>query len=430
MEILIIIILILLNGIFSMSEISLVSSRKFKLENAAKKGNNNARKALELVNNPTTLISTSQIGITVVSLLTGIYSGETFAHYFEAWIAGIPALKHYAHTISVSVVVVIITFATILFGELLPKRIGLIYPETIAIAAAGPMLLLSKITAPFIWLLTRTNDLFLRLFRIKHDTSDAMVSEEEIKAIIQESSEGGEIQAIEKNIVDRVFDLGDRRVSELMTHRSEVVWFNINDDLDTVRRKIAQQIHSMYPVCDGQIDKLRGVIILKELFTKDVKPETFHLDNYLKKPLVVHDNTAVYRLMEQFREQKFHYAMVVDEYGTVQGIITMDDLLDALIGDMSDYDQDEYQITERNEHSWLADAQYPYFEMCNYFNVSPVNEDTAGDFNTIGGLILNRLGRVPAIGDKIRWETYEIEVVDMDGLRIDKVMITQIEKEG
>jgi putative hemolysin len=426
MEILIIVILILLNGIFSMSEISLVSSRKFKLENAAKKGNAKAKTALDLINNPSRFLSTVQIGITVVSILTGVYSGEAFAHYFESWIASIAALKPYAHSIAVTIVVVMVTFASILFGELLPKRIGLIYPETIATAVAGPMLLLSKIAAPFIWLLTHTNDLFLKLFRIKHDIGDSMVSEEEIKAIIQESSEGGEIQAIEKNIVDRVFALGDLRVSELMTHRSDVVWLDLHDDLDMVRQKLSSEVHSMYPVADGNLDKLRGVIILKEFFAKDIHKDHFRLNDYLKKPLVVHDNAPVYKLMEQFREKKFHYAMVVDEYGSVQGIITMDDVLDALIGDISDYDQNEYQITKRNEHSWFADAQYPYFELCNYFDVSLNDDDlAAGDFNTIAGLILNRLGRVPAIGDKIQWDAYEIEVVDMDGLRIDKVLITK-----
>jgi putative hemolysin len=428
MEVIIIILLILLNGLFSMSEISLISSRKFKLEQAAKKGNANARKALDLINSPATFLSTVQIGITLISILTGVYSGATMAHYFEGWVASISSLRPYAHSISVTIVVILVTFFSIVFGELLPKRIGLIFPEPIAIAMASPMYLLSKIAAPFIWLLTRTNDLFLRLLRIKHQNSDNMVSEEEIKAIIQESSEGGEIQAIEKSIVDRVFALGDRRVRELMTHRSDLKWLDINDNLDTVREKLTTEVHSMYPVADGELDKLSGIVILKEFFTKDINNKDFRLGDYLKKPLVVHDNTPVYKMLEQFREEKIHYAVVVDEYGSIQGIVTMDDVLDALVGDVSEYDQDEYQITQRNDNSWFADAQYPYFELCNYFGASATEDPTSGDFNTIAGLILTRLGKVPTIGDKINWDQYEIEVIDMDGLRIDKVLISKTEE--
>ncbi|MES2703297.1 MAG: hemolysin family protein [Bacteroidota bacterium] len=432
MEIIIILVLILLNGIFSMSEISLVSSRKFKLESAAKKGDARAQKALDLINNPTRFLSTVQIGITLIGILTGVYSGDKIGKYFEVVLVKVSVLQPYAHSISVVIVVVIITFFSILFGELLPKRIGLIHPEPIATVMAGPMHLLSVIAAPFIWLLTHTNDLFLKLLRIKNDNLDNKVSEEEIKAIIQESSEGGEVQAIEKSIVDRVFALGDRRVSELMTHRSDLVWFDINDDLDAVREKMNSEVHSMYPVSDGELDKLAGVVIVKEFFTRDISKQNFHLREYIKKPLVVHDNTPAYRVLEKFREDKFHYAIVVDEYGSIQGIMTMDDVLDALIGDVSDYDQDEYQITPRNEDSWFADAQYPYFEMCNYFGVSAMDDSGAspGEFNTIAGLILNSFGRVPAIGDKIKWASYEIEVIDMDGLRIDKVLISKLPAEA
>jgi putative hemolysin len=427
MEVLIIILLILLNGLFAMSEMSLVSSRKFKLEQAAKKGNANARKALDLINSPSTFLSTVQIGCTLISILTGLYSGEAMTHHLEGWLTQINAVRPYAHSIAITAVVILVTFFTVVIGELLPKRLGLLFPESIATAVAAHMNVLAKIAAPFIWLLTRTNDMLLRLFGIKNQSGDNMVSEEEIKAIIQESSEGGEIQAIEKSIVDRVFALGDRRISELMTHRSDMKWLDINDSLNTVREKLSAEVHSMYPVADGELDKLCGTVVLKEFFTKDINNKDFRLLDYLKKPMVVHDNTPVYKILEQFREEKIHYAIVVDEYGSIQGIVTMDDVLDALVGDVSEYDQSEYQITQRNDKSWFADAQYPYFELCNYFGASTAEDSTSGDFNTIAGLILNRMGKVPSIGDKITWDEYEIEVIDMDGLRIDKVLISKLE---
>jgi putative hemolysin len=429
MEIIIIALLILLNGLFSMSEIALVSSRKFKLDTAAKKGNANAAKALELSNNPNRFLSTVQIGITLVGILTGVYSGDKFSGQVEIMLRRVEFLRPYAATISVITIVVIITFFSIVFGELLPKRIGMLFPEKIATAVASPMMVVSKIASPFIWLLTKTNDLIMALFGLKK-SAESKVTEEEIKAIIQDSTEGGEIQQIERNIVSRVFALGDRRVSELMTHRSDVVWLDINDDLDTVREKVAQELHSMYPVSNGELDKLEGVVVLKTFFPKELKKEDFKLKDYIKQPIVVHSSTPAYQVLDKFREHKFHYAIVVDEYGSIQGIMAMDDVLDALIGDISEYDQNEYQITVRNDNSWFADAQYPYFELMNYFSIAhSESESEEREFNTIGGLLMTRLGRVPNVGDKINWEGYEIEVVDMDGLRIDKVLITKLEEE-
>src|SRR5215204_4434913 len=249
MEILIIVFLILLNGIFSMSEIALVSARKFKLESAAIKGNKNAKKALELSGNPNTFLSTVQIGITLIGILTGIYSGEKITEDVKSTIVTIPFLTEYAHSVSVALVLIVLTFFSIVFGELIPKRIGLMFPESIAMLVARPMTLVSKITKPFIWLLTKTNDLFLSIFGLKN-RKEGIVSEEEIKAMVQESAEGGGIQEIEQDIVHRVFALGDRKVSELMTHRSDLVYFDINDNLDTIKKKAESEAHSVYPVVD------------------------------------------------------------------------------------------------------------------------------------------------------------------------------------
>lgn len=425
MEIVVIICLVLLNGVFSMSEIALVSAKKYRLEQSAKKGNKNARRALALVNNPGRFFSTVQMGITLIAILTGVFSSDEMQRNLQEQLANIPWLYGKEGPAAVAIIVTAVTFVTIVFGELIPKRIGLLYPEKIASFMAAPMNVLSAITAPFIWLLTKTNDLFLIIFGIKPD-KDHRISEEEIRSIIQESTESGEVQEIERRIVERVFSLGDRRISELMTHRTKIVWLDIKEDAVALRKKISSEIHSIYPVCDGALDNLKGIVSIKDLFAKEVELSSFILTKHLKKPLVLHDNTPAYRALEAFRANKLHYAIVVDEYGAIEGIVSMDDVLDALVGDVSETGQDEYQIVKRKDGTWLADAQYPYFELLHYFDLS--DDLHQNEFNTIGGLILDKLSRMPAVADTIEWQGYEFEIVDMDGLRIDKVLIKKIEE--
>jgi putative hemolysin len=420
MEILIIIFLILLNGVFSMSEIALVSARKFKLESSAGKGNSNAKKALALANNPNTFLSTVQIGITLIGILTGIFSGEKLTTNLTAAIEKIEFLAPYANTIAVTLIVIIITFFSIVFGELLPKRIGLMFPEAVATTVARPMTFISVITKPFIWLLTKTNDLFLNIFGLKHQ-KEGFVSEEEIKAMIQESTEGGEIQEIEQNIVHRVFALGDRKVSELMTHRSDLVYFDLTDDLHTVKQRAQIEAHSVYPVIQKTWDKLAGIVSVKDIFPKDLRAADFNLAKFMKQPLTVHENTPAYKVLEKFKENKIHYAFVIDEYGSVTGMVSMDDIIDALIGDVSEYNQQEFTIVKRDPTSWLADGGYPFFEFLHYFNLS--QEENTGQYNTLAGLVLEQMNRIPYAGEKVKWLQFEFEVVDMDGPRIDKLLI-------
>ncbi len=420
MELLIIFFLILLNGVFSMSEIALVSSRKFKLESAAKRGNLNAKKALELAESPNTFLSTVQIGITLIGILTGIYSGEKITENVKNAIIKIPFLEEYAHSVSVILVLIVLTFFSIVFGELIPKRIGLMFPESIAMLVARPMTLISTITKPFIWLLTRTNDLFLSVFGLKN-RKEGIVSEEEIKAMVQESAEGGGIQEIEQDIVHRVFALGDRRVNELMTHRSDLVYFDIADDLDTVKQRAEIEPHSVYPVVNKSFDKPLGIVSVKDIFPKNFKSIEFNLKNFLKQPVIVHGNTPAYKVLEKFREAKVHYAFIIDEYGAVEGLVSMDDILDALVGDATEYNQQEYNIIQREDGTWLADGQYPFFEFLNYFDLP--NEKIKGDYNTLGGFMTYQLRHIPSPGEKIKWNQFELEVVDMDGMRIDKILI-------
>jgi len=420
MEIIIILILILFNGMCSMTEIALVSSKRFKLENLMKRGNKGAKVALQLLDNPSKFLSTVQIGITLIGILTGVFGGESLTLQLNTFLSSITIFADYSHYISVFVVIFMITFFSIVFGELIPKKIGLLFPENIACIFSRPMNFLSIVAKPFVWLLTRTNDLFMKLVGIK-DKSDS-VSEEEIKAIVQSSANDGEIQRIEHNIVERVFALGDRRASELMTHRSDIIWIDINSSMSEIKERVKEEMHSIYPVANGSLDELIGIINIKLLFTND--DGNFDIKKYITKPIFVHNNTPAYKILENFRSEGSHLAIVVDEYGGVSGIITLDDVLDALVGDMSEKHYTEYKIDVRSEDSWLADAQYPYFEMLRYFSLS--EEDNKNEYDTIAGLILDVMGHIPKVSDYIEWNGYKIEVVDMDGMRIDKLLIIKM----
>lgn len=423
MEIIIIIGLILLNGVFSMSEMALVSSRKFKLEAAKKKGKSGAKIALELSENPTRFLSTVQMGITLIGILLGIYSGEKLTRDTELFLNQFALIQPYASNIAIVVILVMITFLSIVFGELLPKRLGLTFPEPIAMILARPMRILSIATSPFVWLLTFTNDIILKIFGIKH-ISDSKVSEEEIKSIIKESADGGEIQDIEQDIVERVFELGDRKVNSLITYRGDIAFFNEADDLETIRQKITQEKHSVYPVCkDNDIDNIVGIVMLKDLFTPAIEND-FQLKNYITKPLFFNKRTFAFKLLETFKQEKIHFGIVVDEYGTTKGIITMDDVVDALVGDVTEYNQDEYQIIQRDENSWLVDGQYPIIEFKKYFEVE-LKDNFDLEFITVGGMFIAQKSTLPNVGDTITIDDLTLEIIDKDGQRIDKILVTK-----
>lgn len=425
MEIIIIIVLVLINGIFSMSEMSLVSSRKFKLENAKKKGSKGAKTALELSENPTKFLSTVQIGITLIGILLGVYSGENLTNDVIAYLNQFETVKPYSDQIATGVIVLFITYLSIVLGELLPKRLGMTFPEPIAIFLAQPMKVLSIITSPFVWLLTFTNNLLLSIMGIKK-TTDSKVSEEEIKSIIKESADGGEIQDIEQNIVERVFELGDRKVNSLYTHRGDIVFFTVKDTWEEIKNKINQEKHSAYPVSkSNDIDDIYGIVLLKDLFSH-TSDESFNIKDIIKTPIFLNENTYGYKVLEIFKKEKMHYAIVVDEYGSTVGIVTMDDVVDALVGDSTENDQEEYQITQRNENSWLVDGQYSLIEFVKYFDLN-FEEDFQDKFTTVAGLIIHKNNTLPNIGDSIIIENLKLEIVDKDGQRIDKILVMKLD---
>ena len=419
MELLIILILILINGVFSMSEIALVSARKNRLNYSAQMGNRGAKTALELQSAPSKLLSTVQIGITLIGLLTGIYSGEKITSDMEAFIMRIPLLAKYAETLGVVVVLIIITFFSLVLGELVPKRIGLTYPETIAKTMALPMKIIATLTAPFIWLLTITTDLVLKLFQVKR-SSNSKVTEEEIKAIVREGMEDGEIQEIEQNIVNRVFSVGDRSVSSLMTSRKKMTTLDILDTKDEVKRMVSEDLHNFYPIYDSEEQDIVGIVSLKQLFA-EIEKEDFNLKNILTEPSYIAEGASAYQALEQFKKSNIHYALVIDEYGSTQGILTMSDILEALVGDISEFYGEEFLLEQRDDHTWMIDGHYPLPDFLTRFGMEDYIKDY--EVNTVGGLIMHELGRIPKQSEKIRWANFEFEIIDMDGPTIDKIMI-------
>lgn len=418
MEVFIIALLILLNGLFSMAEIALVSARKARLEAQANKGDKRAEAALKLANHPDVFLSTVQIGITLIGILTGIYSGDKITGHIASFLEQFPAVAPYSKGMATTTVVIIITYFTLIFGELVPKRIGLSSPEKIAKFAAQPMRWVSVITYPFIWLLTKSSGLIGKLFNIKSENNQ--VTEEEIKAIISEGTEQGTLEETEQEIIERVFHLSDRNITSLMTHRSDIVWFKVDDTEEMIREKILKEPHSIYPICDEEIDNIKGVISLKDLYTnKDTVP----FKELMRPALFVPENNTAFRVMEKFKESQLHSCFIVDEYGSVLGMITLNDILEAIIGDMPEEDQDDYEIIRRDDDSFLVDAQIPFYDFLSYFDKAEWMNEGEQEFDTLAGFILHRVKQIPSTGDKLDWNGFDFEIVDMDGHRIDKVLV-------
>ena len=418
-EIIFILALILLNGVFAMAEIALISARKARLEGQANKGDLRAKEALNLANHPDKFISTTQIGITLIGILNGVFSGENIKGNIVLFLNKFPSIAPYSSGAATAIVVIVITYFSLVLGELVPKRIGLSNPENIAKMLAAPMRVLSWISHPFVWLLTKSSNLLVRLLNIT--PNDNQVTEEEIKAIISEGTEQGTIEEAEQDIIERVFHLGDRNITSLMTHRSDIIWLNVNDTVDLLKTLPDDTIHSIYPLCNENIDHVKGMISLKDIYRS--APGTA-LKDIMKPALYVPENNSAYQLLEKFKETKNHYAFIVDEYGTLQGIITLNDILDAIVGDVPQADEDNYEIKERANGTYLIDAQIPFYNFLSYFEKTEFMEEGGEEFDTLAGLILHQLERIPTEGDTFNWRGFLFEIIDMDNHRIDKVLVT------
>lgn len=417
-EVFILFLLILLNALFVISEMALVSAKRNRLEVSASRGDKRAKMALELKDNPDLFLSTTQTYITLIAILTGVYSGEKFGKYLQPYLEKINIIKPYAATIATVILVIIITLLSILFGELLPKRIGILWPERIAKSVAFPVKFLSRVSYPVVWLLSSVNSGIFKLLNIQPHPEN-QVTEEEIKAMINEGSESGTIEEEEKDIIERVFHLGDRNITSLMTHRTDIVWFEINEDLASVREKIKEFQHSVYPVCNENIDDIRGVVYIKEMYLQPDAP----LSSIMKKALFVPENNSAYQVLEKIKESKIHYAFIVDEYGSLLGMITVNDILKAIVGEMAEATDDEYKIVERKDGTFLVDAQIQFYNFLDRFDKTIWIGEGENQFDTVAGFILHELKRIPETGDTFEWRGFTFEIVDMDGQRIDKVLV-------
>jgi putative hemolysin len=419
-EILILMLLIFVNALFTMSEIALVSARKSRLETQANKGDEKSRAALDLTENPEKFLSTAQIGITLISILTGVYSGEKFGNDLKPFIEKIAVLQPYADTIATTVVVIIVTFLSIIFGELIPKKFGLLRAEKIARLVAGPMNILSKVVHPFVWLLSGVTNIIFKLFNIKKAT-DSAVTEEEIKAMISEGSEHGSIEEGEKEIIERVFHLGDRNITPLMTHRTDIVWLEMNDTVQDVKNKLHDIVFSTFPVCDGGVDDIKGLVYVKDLLK--AAPDT-PLHKLVKPALFVPENNKAYQLLEKIKSTRIHTCFIVNEYGTLEGMITLNDIMEAIVGDVPQTGQEEYEIIEREDGSFLVDAQIHFYDFLSYFERADWMNEGEHEFDTVAGFVLHELEHIPVTGERFEWRDFNFEIIDMDGQRIDKVLVT------
>jgi putative hemolysin len=407
-----------------MAEIALVSARKARLEAQADKGDIDAKRALKLANHPDTFLSTIQIGITLVGVLTGIYSGGTFKEPLTNWLTQFAIIAPYAQTIATLLIVILLTYVSLVLGELVPKRIGLSNPEGIAKSVSVVMQSVTFIMYPFIWLLSASSHLIMRILRMK--PNDNQVTEEEIKAIISEGTEQGTIEEAEQEIIERVFHLSDRNITSLMTHRSDILWLESTKTVAQVRASMPQSLHSMYPVCAGSIDQIKGVVSLKDLFVANGDQL---LRDIAKEAKYVPENNSAYQVLERFKQSKIHHCFIVNEYGSIEGLITLNDILEAIVGDIPQEEDHDYEILKRADGTFLIDAQLPFYDFLSYFDKTEFMLQGDQEFDTLAGFIIHSLEKIPTTGEILSWKTFKFEIVDMDQHRIDKILVTLYEQD-
>jgi len=428
LEIIILFLLFLINGLFVMTEIALVSSRKSRLEMDAQAGNTGARVALDQLSKPSGVLSTVQIAVTLIGILTGVFSGAEISEGMASLLVSAGMSVSLAKTMALILVVIIVTLVSMLIGELVPKRIGLINPEGISKVMIPPVVAVSKFLKPVTWLLTRLSDWIIRIMGVK-SSADSKVTEEEIKAMVQEGADDGEVQEIEQDIVERVFHLGDQKIASLMTHYSDIVWLDANESPEEIWKKMRAEVHSVYPVCEDDLDNVLGVVFIKDLFMGSNCDADLKLKEFIKPAQLVLETLTAYESLELFKEHKIHYGLVVDEYGSIVGMVTLNDILEAIVGDFNEPDPDEPRITARDDGSWLADGQMPFYEFAYEFNLQGFDK-TRVKFNTLAGLAISILKRIPKPGEKFLFMGYEFEIVDLDGNRIDKLIIKKLNSES
>jgi putative hemolysin len=427
-EILLITGLILLNGALSLAEMAIVSSKKLRLQSLAENGNSGAKTAIALAENPSSFLASIQIGITLVAILTGVFGGATIADEIGKMVATVSWLVPYSEGIGLGIVVVVVTFLSLVFGELVPKRVALGNAERVAAFMAPPIHLVSIVARPAVRVLTASTEATIKLLGIKA-SDDQAVTEEEVKGMIDQGTQSGAFAKAEGSMMKRVLSFGDRRVGELMTQRIQMVALDIDAPFQENIAKIMAAPHTYFPVYQDTTDHLIGVVSNKSILDCMIRKQSLVVEirECLWEPLFVSERMATLNLLEKFKETRKHLALVVDEYGSTVGIITLTDLMEAIVGDLpAEQEDDGTGVTRREDGTLLIDGLFPIYELTELLNTEDPHDDVEGDFQTLGGFVMHRLGKIPREGDQFTWEGYRFEVMDMDRHRVDKILVSPI----
>ncbi|WP_164215607.1 hemolysin family protein [Virgibacillus sp. YIM 98842] len=429
-SIVIVLILIVANGIFAMTEIAIVTSKKGRLEKLRNEGNTNAAYALNLAENPNQLLSTIQIGITLIGVVTGAFGGAAIAGQLAVYVGQVELLAPFSYELSLILVVGLTTYLSLIIGELVPKRIGMDNPEKMACKVAKPMYFFSKIGRPVIWILSKSTEFVLKILGVK-PTEEPEVTEEEISQLIAQGVHSGAVEEIEQDIVEQIFYLGDKRLSDILTPRTQLVWIDMEDTYEDNMKLINESPYSKYPVGEGSLDNFKGIIRTKNLISKLAAGEKITLGDYIEDTLILPEPMHVFNALETLKKFERHEAMVIDEYGGIEGLVTVHDIMENIVGEMPEKDDEEDpQIIKRNEHSWLADGLVSMESFTRYFELEDIIIlNDSRNFHTLGGFITNRIGDIPKVRDTVEVGDIQLEVIDMDRVRVDKVLISRKEIE-
>jgi putative hemolysin len=425
-EILVIFLLVLLNAVFALSEIAIVSARKIRLEQLARE-DKRAEVALRLANDPNQMLSTVQIGITLVGIFAGAYGGANLSTNVAEVLKEIPLLAPYSKALGLGFVVLCITYLSLVIGELVPKRLGLSNPEKIAVLVAQPLDWLSRLVSPIVNLLSYSTNLILRLLGITINPNDSPITEEELKIMLKQGTEAGNFEEAEQDMVERVLELGDRRVSQIMTTRPDIIWLDLEDPVDLNRSKVVESHHTRFPVCQGSLDEVLGVIEVTDLLSDCLMGQGFDLTKDLQQPLFVPESTRGLKVLELVQQSGHHIALVVDEYGVIQGLVTRKDILEAIVGALPRLeDIEDPQVVRREDGSWLLDGTLAIEDFKDLFEIPELPGEKQGNYHTLGGFVITHLGRIPTAADHFEWQKFRFEVMDMDGNRVDKVLVAPL----
>ena len=423
-EIVIILVLIIVNGLFALSEMAVITARKSRLQDWIKKGNRRAKAALELALAPNRVLSAVQIGITLVGILAGAFAGRGAAQWLANHIAVIPIVGRYHQEIGLGLVVLVITYFSLVIGELVPKRLALRHPETIATYVAYPLRWFAKLASPMVHLLSLSTDAVCRVFG-KRSGVEPPVTEEEIKTLVQQGTEAGVFEESEQDMVEAVLRLGDKTARSLMTPRTQIAWLDLEDNAERMREQIMTSGHSRFPVATGSLDKVDGVVQAKELLSHSLAGHALDLKSLMQQPLFVPRTLSALEVLESFKKSGQHIALVVDEYGGIEGLLTHHDILEAIAGDIPfDGRPADPKAVQRHDGSWLLDGMLSVDEFKEIFQIDVLPGEKRDAYQTLGGFVFTRMGRIPSVSDSFEWNGLRIEVVDMDGKRIDKVLVS------